>query len=108
MIEVKSPAFSEGDEVPTQFTCDGENISPPSLVGRPRGSRGAARQPDGPRRATRTVHALARHRRRPLIGGCRAGEGAGGRDRADERLRRDDVRRTVSAARVSSSLCLHR
>jgi Raf kinase inhibitor-like YbhB/YbcL family protein len=29
MIEVKSPAFSEGDEVPTQFTCDGENISPP-------------------------------------------------------------------------------
>jgi len=66
MIEVKSPAFSEGDEVPTQFTCDGENISPPSLVGRPRGSRGAARQPDGPRRATRTVHALARHRRRPL------------------------------------------
>jgi Raf kinase inhibitor-like YbhB/YbcL family protein len=29
MIEVKSPAFSDGDEVPTQFTCDGENISPP-------------------------------------------------------------------------------
>ena len=29
MLEVKSPAFSEGDEVPTQFTCDGENISPP-------------------------------------------------------------------------------
>jgi phosphatidylethanolamine-binding protein (PEBP) family uncharacterized protein len=29
MIELKSPAFSEGDEVPTQFTCDGENISPP-------------------------------------------------------------------------------
>jgi Phosphatidylethanolamine-binding protein len=29
MIEVKSPAFSEGDEIPTQFTCDGENISPP-------------------------------------------------------------------------------
>jgi phosphatidylethanolamine-binding protein (PEBP) family uncharacterized protein len=29
MIEVKSPAFSEGDEVPTQFTCDAENISPP-------------------------------------------------------------------------------
>ena len=29
MIELKSPGFSEGDEVPTQFTCDGENISPP-------------------------------------------------------------------------------
>jgi hypothetical protein len=29
MFEVESSAFSEGDIVPLQFTCDGENISPP-------------------------------------------------------------------------------
>jgi Raf kinase inhibitor-like YbhB/YbcL family protein len=29
MIQIESPAFSEGDVVPTRFTCDGENVSPP-------------------------------------------------------------------------------
>jgi phosphatidylethanolamine-binding protein (PEBP) family uncharacterized protein len=29
MIQIESPAFSEGDAVPTRFTCDGENVSPP-------------------------------------------------------------------------------
>jgi Raf kinase inhibitor-like YbhB/YbcL family protein len=29
MFEVESSAFSEGDTVPRQFTCDGENVSPP-------------------------------------------------------------------------------
>ena len=108
MIEVKSPAFSEGDEVPTQFTCDGENISPPlRWSGVPEEAaelRVSLTDPDAPRGPF--THWLvtgvgpARHR---------AGDpGAGGRDRADERLRRDDVRRAVSATRVSSSLCLHR
>jgi Raf kinase inhibitor-like YbhB/YbcL family protein len=29
MIRIGSPALSEGDAVPTRFTCDGENVSPP-------------------------------------------------------------------------------
>ena len=29
MLEIESPALSEGDTVPVQFTCDGDNISPP-------------------------------------------------------------------------------
>lgn len=29
MIRIESPALSEGDTVPTRFTCDGENVSPP-------------------------------------------------------------------------------
>jgi Raf kinase inhibitor-like YbhB/YbcL family protein len=28
-IRVSSPAFAEGDEIPTRFTCDGEKESPP-------------------------------------------------------------------------------
>ncbi|MBO0846483.1 MAG: YbhB/YbcL family Raf kinase inhibitor-like protein [Nocardioides sp.] len=28
-ITVSSPAFAEGGEIPTRFTCDGEQISPP-------------------------------------------------------------------------------
>ena len=30
-IELTSPAFSEGEMIPTRYTCDGEDISP-SLV----------------------------------------------------------------------------
>ena len=29
MLDVESSAFSEGDTVPIQLTCDGDNISPP-------------------------------------------------------------------------------
>jgi Raf kinase inhibitor-like YbhB/YbcL family protein len=29
MMEVRSSAFSEGDTVPVEFTCDGDNVSPP-------------------------------------------------------------------------------
>jgi phosphatidylethanolamine-binding protein (PEBP) family uncharacterized protein len=28
-VEVRSPAFSEGDTLPVQFTCEGEDVSPP-------------------------------------------------------------------------------
>lgn len=28
-MDVSSPAFNEGGEIPRDFTCDGENISPP-------------------------------------------------------------------------------
>lgn len=27
-IEIKSPVFSEGNPIPTRYSCDGENISP--------------------------------------------------------------------------------
>ena len=29
MIQIESPAMSEGGAMPTRFTCDGENVSPP-------------------------------------------------------------------------------
>jgi Raf kinase inhibitor-like YbhB/YbcL family protein len=28
-LEVASPAFMDGDSIPVEFTCDGENVSPP-------------------------------------------------------------------------------
>lgn len=28
-LDVSSPAFSDGDEIPVRFTCDGESASPP-------------------------------------------------------------------------------
>ena len=27
-LDVRSPAFEDGDEIPVRYTCDGENISP--------------------------------------------------------------------------------
>ena len=53
MIEVRSPAFSEGDTLPVEFTCDGDNVSPPlSWSGVPEGTvelRISLRDPDAPR-----------------------------------------------------------
>jgi Raf kinase inhibitor-like YbhB/YbcL family protein len=52
MFEVESPAFSEGDTVPVQFTCDGDNVSPPlSWSGMPEGTtelRVSLTDPDAP------------------------------------------------------------
>lgn len=31
-IQISSPAFANGDNLPTQFTCDGDNISPEFLI----------------------------------------------------------------------------
>lgn len=28
-MEIKSPAFADGDTIPTQYTCQGKNLSPP-------------------------------------------------------------------------------
>lgn len=28
-LDVSSPAFGEGESIPSRFTCDGENVSPP-------------------------------------------------------------------------------
>ena len=28
-MDIRSPAFSEGDTVPVRFTCDGNDVSPP-------------------------------------------------------------------------------
>jgi Raf kinase inhibitor-like YbhB/YbcL family protein len=52
VFEVKSSAFSEGDTVPVQFTCDGDNVSPPlSWSGVPEGAtelRVSVTDPDAP------------------------------------------------------------
>jgi Raf kinase inhibitor-like YbhB/YbcL family protein len=52
MFEVESSAFSEGATIPVQFTCDGENISPPlSWSTVPEGAtelRISLRDPDAP------------------------------------------------------------
>jgi hypothetical protein len=53
MIEVRSSAFSEGDTLPIEFTCDGDNVSPPlSWSSAPEGAvelRISVRDPDAPR-----------------------------------------------------------
>lgn len=39
-MEIRSDAFTEGGMIPTKYTCDGENISPPlSWTGIPEGTR---------------------------------------------------------------------
>ena len=52
VVEVRSTAFSEGDTVPVQFTCEGENVSPPlSWSGVPEGVaelRLSVTDPDAP------------------------------------------------------------
>jgi Raf kinase inhibitor-like YbhB/YbcL family protein len=51
-MEIKSSAFSEGDAVPTRYTCDGEDISPPlDWSGVPEGTtelRLSVTDPDAP------------------------------------------------------------
>jgi len=32
-IKITSPAFSHGEEIPSKYTCEGENISPPLIFG---------------------------------------------------------------------------
>lgn len=53
MFQIESSALSEGDAVPIQFTCDGDNISPPlSWSGVPEGAmelRLSVTDPDAPR-----------------------------------------------------------
>jgi Raf kinase inhibitor-like YbhB/YbcL family protein len=53
MFELRSPALSEGDPVPIQFTCDGDDISPPlSWSGVPEDTtalRLSLTDPDAPR-----------------------------------------------------------
>jgi Raf kinase inhibitor-like YbhB/YbcL family protein len=51
-IEITSTAFKESDDIPTRFTCDGENLSPPlSWTGVPREAQSVAlimNDPDAP------------------------------------------------------------
>ena len=53
-ITVTSPAFGEGDAIPQQYTCDGDNTSPPlDISGVPEGTVELAllgEDPDAPRR----------------------------------------------------------
>jgi Raf kinase inhibitor-like YbhB/YbcL family protein len=51
-IHVTSAAFHEGEAIPVQYTCDGDNVSPPLLWGRlPKDSQSLAlvcEDPDAP------------------------------------------------------------
>lgn len=48
-FQISSPAFEEGDMIPSQYTCDGENISPPlSFAGAPPQSKSLALICDDP------------------------------------------------------------
>jgi Raf kinase inhibitor-like YbhB/YbcL family protein len=53
VFELRSSAFSEGETVPVEFTCDGDDISPPlSWSGLPEGTnelRLSLMDPDAPR-----------------------------------------------------------
>jgi len=52
-LEISSTAFVEGDTIPTRFTCDGDDVSPPlTWTGTPSESRSIALiadDPDAPR-----------------------------------------------------------
>jgi Raf kinase inhibitor-like YbhB/YbcL family protein len=51
-LQVKSPAFTDGQTIPTKYTCDGENISPPlEWSGQPKDTKSVAvicDDPDAP------------------------------------------------------------
>lgn len=48
-IELTSPVFAEGEEIPGRYTCDGENISPPlAWSGAPPGTHSLALICDDP------------------------------------------------------------
>jgi Raf kinase inhibitor-like YbhB/YbcL family protein len=57
-LKVTSTAFSEGAAIPTKFTCDGEDVSPPlAWSGVPEGTRSVALISDDPDAPGRTwVH----------------------------------------------------
>jgi Raf kinase inhibitor-like YbhB/YbcL family protein len=52
-IQMTSPAFQEGEMIPTQYTCDGDNVSPPlDWKAIPEGTKSLALivdDPDAPR-----------------------------------------------------------
>ena len=42
-LELRSPAFSEGGRIPSKYTCDGEDASPPmTWIGMPSGAKSLA------------------------------------------------------------------
>jgi Raf kinase inhibitor-like YbhB/YbcL family protein len=48
-LEVRSPAFADGGSIPSQFTCDGKNVSPPlSWTGIPPAAKSLALVCDDP------------------------------------------------------------
>jgi Raf kinase inhibitor-like YbhB/YbcL family protein len=48
-LTILSSAFSEGDEIPTRYTCDGDDLSPPlSWSGTPDGTQSMALITDDP------------------------------------------------------------
>lgn len=100
MIEVRSPAFSEGDTLPVEFTCDGDNVSPPlSWLGVPEGAsklRISLRDPDAPRGTFTHWLVVGVDPASTDVG---RGDGPGERHRGGEQLRGRRVRRSVSPAR---------
>ena len=48
-LQLSSSAFQEGEKIPTQYTCDGQNVSPPlSWSGTPEGTQSLALIVDDP------------------------------------------------------------
>jgi Raf kinase inhibitor-like YbhB/YbcL family protein len=48
-LEIRSPAFAHGGEIPARFTCEGEDVSPPlAWSGAPDGARSLALVVDDP------------------------------------------------------------
>ena len=49
IMEIKSPAFSEGQAIPSKYTCDGKDVSPPITWSEtPRGTKSLALIADDP------------------------------------------------------------
>jgi Raf kinase inhibitor-like YbhB/YbcL family protein len=49
VMELKSPAFTQGEMIPSKYTCDGEDVSPPlEFTGLPEGTKSIALISDDP------------------------------------------------------------
>jgi Raf kinase inhibitor-like YbhB/YbcL family protein len=48
-MKIESPAFAQGGEIPSQYTCDGPDVSPPlAITGAPEGTKSLALLVDDP------------------------------------------------------------
>lgn len=75
-LKLTSPAFAQGEEIPSKYTCDGANLSPAlAWSGAPQGTRGFLLVCDDPDAPSGTFHHWAAFDIPPDWSGLEAGFG---------------------------------
>jgi Raf kinase inhibitor-like YbhB/YbcL family protein len=78
-IQITSPAFEAGGTIPSKYTCDGADVSPPlNWSGVPDGAQSLALIVDDPDAPAKTWVHWVLHDLSPGIGGIEEGDFAGG------------------------------